>query len=82
MINNTSIKRGIIVKKGSINKRDFLKKGLTIAGASTVATSAIAQQVCQITGNQPEGPFSPIQDQADKTNDLTTIRGQHRQGQD
>lgn len=57
------------------SRRNLLKTGLAAASALSVAKLAKAQAFCQTTVAQPEGPFYPINDQADKDNDLTFIRG-------
>ncbi len=55
------------------SKRKFLKMGL---GAMALGVSSKAVAICgAATAKQPSGPFYPENDQADKDNDLTWVKG-------
>ena len=56
------------------SKRKFLKMGL---GAVAIGVSSKAVAICTgaTTAAQPSGPFYPENDQADKDNDLTWVKG-------
>jgi protocatechuate 3,4-dioxygenase beta subunit len=62
-----------------MKRRELLTSTLKTLGAGAMATLSIssinATDACQITAQQPEGPFYPINDQNDKDNDLTQING-------
>ncbi len=57
-----------------ISRRNLLSKVLIASGAAITGSKALAQS-CGLTPEQTEGPFYPIQDQADKNNDLTQVKG-------
>lgn len=63
-----------------MNRRNILKwgLGLTPVLALTPLSKSVAQ-VCGLTPTQPEGPFYPIKDQADKDTDLTWVQGRNGQ---
>tara|TARA_Y100000590_G_C15416992_1_gene899861 strand:- start:184 stop:840 length:657 start_codon:yes stop_codon:yes gene_type:complete len=63
-----------------LSRRNLLKKSVIGVGAGTMVSSLVhgAIQSCGLTPEQTEGPFYPIQDQADKDNDLTQVRGKTR----
>jgi protocatechuate 3,4-dioxygenase beta subunit len=56
-----------------ISRREILKAGAGVA-AGTVAGSALGGSPGPTPGN-PEGPFYPVHEQADRDMDLTRIRG-------
>jgi protocatechuate 3,4-dioxygenase beta subunit len=59
----------------NINRRNFLKVGLT-AGTIAVVDTALGAALCtRPTPKQAEGPFYPIDDQVDKDADLTFVNG-------
>ena len=58
-----------------ISRRSILMKTLISAGGVLVGAKVVNASECGITPQQTEGPFYPIEDQADKDNDLTLIRG-------
>lgn len=58
----------------SYNRRNLLKK-LGIVAPLGLLGPKIMAEACGITPPQTEGPFYPIQDQLDKDNDLTTVKG-------
>lgn len=61
-------------EKISLNRRKLLSLGLVAAGG--LVTSVSAKAICRdTTPPQPEGPFYPVDDQADKDTDLTYVRG-------
>lgn len=57
-----------------ISRRSLLSKVLIASGAALTGSKALAQS-CGLTPDQTEGPFYPIQDQDDKNNDLTRVKG-------
>lgn len=57
-----------------ISRRNLLSKVLIASGAAVTGSKALAN-ACGLTPEQTEGPFYPIQDQADKNNDLTIVKG-------
>jgi protocatechuate 3,4-dioxygenase, beta subunit len=57
-----------------ISRRSLLSKVLIASGAALTGSKALAQS-CGLTPEQSEGPFYPIQDQDDKNNDLTRVKG-------
>lgn len=60
-----------------LSRRGMLKLssiGLATLGASSLIGSNIAA-ICTRTPKQPEGPFYPVRDQADKNTDLTLVDG-------
>lgn len=59
----------------NLSRRNILVKSLLSAGGFLAATRAAKAASCGLTPAQTEGPFYPIEDQADKDNDLTKIRG-------
>jgi protocatechuate 3,4-dioxygenase beta subunit len=64
----------------NLNRRNLLVKSLIGAGALAAAPKTVkaALESCGLTPAQTEGPFYPIQDQADKDNDLTRVKGRTR----
>jgi len=60
-----------------LNRRNLLRNTVLAAGAISLSFKAIANS-CDFTATQPEGPFFPENDQKDKDNDLTQIRGSHK----
>lgn len=52
-----------------------MKNTILTVGASLIASKAMAQDCGVLTPPQTEGPFYPIEDQNDKDNDLTQVRG-------
>lgn len=61
-----------------IGRRDLLiKSGLASLGLAA-AHVAKAAEMCGFTPEQPEGPFYPVVDQADKNTDLTLVEGHNR----
>jgi protocatechuate 3,4-dioxygenase, beta subunit len=67
------------MEKTRFNRRSALSRALTSAGiltlASTSKISSAASDFCQLSPEQPEGPFYPIEDRFDKNNDLTKVAG-------
>lgn len=63
-----------------LSRRNLLKKSVIGVGAGSMVSSLVhgAIQSCGLTPEQTEGPFYPIQDQADKDNDLTQVRGKSK----
>lgn len=65
-----------------LNRRTALRLGLFAAGAGLAASSTgLAEEICKInsvTPAQPEGPFYPKVDQADKDADLIYVQGQNQ----
>ncbi|TNF31830.1 MAG: hypothetical protein EP319_01075 [Deltaproteobacteria bacterium] len=57
-----------------ISRRSLLSKVLLASGAALTSSKVLAQS-CGLTPEQTEGPFYPIQDQDDKNNDLTRVKG-------
>jgi protocatechuate 3,4-dioxygenase, beta subunit len=60
-----------------LSRRQVMKASLGtlgILGSSSAFAQAI-QAICGMTPPQPEGPFYPINDQLDKDNDLTQVKG-------
>lgn len=57
----------------ALSRRNLLKKTAIVAATPIVAKAALEQ--CGLTPAQTEGPFYPINDQADKDNDLTWVKG-------
>lgn len=66
-----------------MNRRSWLKKTVLSAGALGLASGAAkgAANICGLTPAQTEGPFYPINDQADKDNDLTWVKGRRSMAQ-
>jgi protocatechuate 3,4-dioxygenase beta subunit len=61
------------------NRRKLLKDSAGLLGVLGLgAVSAKADTLCKLTATQPEGPFYPIEDQADKDVDLTRVKGKIR----
>ncbi|HEX4925344.1 MAG TPA: protocatechuate 3,4-dioxygenase [Bdellovibrionales bacterium] len=58
-----------------LNRRDLMLKSLGAVGIAAAGSEALAQAVCGLTPQQPEGPFYPIDNQLDKDNDLTRVQG-------
>lgn len=68
--------------KKNINRRNWLKNTALSAGALGIAASGpvkAALESCGLTPAQTEGPFYPVNDQADKDNDLTLVSGKSEQ---
>ncbi|MEZ4870943.1 MAG: protocatechuate 3,4-dioxygenase [Bdellovibrionales bacterium] len=69
------------MKDINISRRNMLSrslKTLSAASAVTVAAGLVkADELCRITRQQPEGPFYPINQQADKDFDMTRVEGRH-----
>lgn len=64
-----------------LNRRNFLKVGLT-AGAVAAADTALGAALClRPTPKQTEGPFYPVDDQVDKDADLTFVNGGTRRAE-
>ena len=57
-----------------ISRRNLISKALIISGSLITGAKAFSK-VCGLTPEQTEGPFYPIQNQADKNNDLTILKG-------
>lgn len=59
------------------SRRDWLRISLGAVGvlASTSVVGKAMAAACGVTPRQVEGPFYPIEDQLDKDNDLTRVRG-------
>jgi protocatechuate 3,4-dioxygenase beta subunit len=65
--------------KDKKNRRKLLKDSAGLLGVLGLgAVSAKADTFCKLTATQPEGPFYPIADQADKDIDLTQVKGKLR----
>lgn len=64
--------------KTIIDRRNLLRTSVTALGTLTATKLAFANQACRNTVAQPEGPFYPINDQADKDNDLTYVQGRNQ----
>jgi protocatechuate 3,4-dioxygenase beta subunit len=64
-----------------LSRRHLLKKSLIGAGAVAAVPTTVkaALQSCGLTPAQTEGPFYPINEQADKDNDLTWVKGKNKQ---
>lgn len=62
-----------------MKRRELISNTLKTLGAATIASMSMttikANESCQLTAEQPEGPFYPINNQSDKDNDLTKING-------
>lgn len=58
-----------------IRRRQLIQGGLSVIGGLFIASKGEAAELCRLTPEQTEGPFYPIQDQADKDADLTTVQG-------
>ena len=64
-----------------LSRRSLLKHTLTAAGGATsllALSPAFADaigQACGLTPAQTSGPFYPVEDQLDKDNDLTRVKG-------
>lgn len=66
-----------MAQQSGLSRRGLLKMG-GIGVVGLAATGALAKSVekfCVNTPIQPEGPFYPISDQADKNTDLTVVDG-------
>ncbi|MCO4794070.1 MAG: hypothetical protein KC493_10175 [Bacteriovoracaceae bacterium] len=57
-----------------LSRRKLLSRTLAAGGAALIGGKALAKS-CGITPDQTEGPFYPIVDQEDKSNDLTHVKG-------
>jgi len=67
-----------MIMKSVLNRRQFFKGALGMLAGIGVSHTALGRSVtnmCGLTAKQPEGPFYPVQDQPDKDNDLTQVRG-------
>lgn len=66
-----------------MERRQLLKTGFGAIGTLWGISALGAGSVCALTPKQPQGPFYPIQDQADKDADLIWVEGktQRAQGQ-
>ena len=65
------------MKTEKITRRNFLKSTLGVVASMSVVgilPKKSSAEECELTPQQPEGPFYPIQDQLDKDNDLTHIK--------
>lgn len=58
-----------------LSRRDMMLKSLGAVGIAATSSEALAQAMCGLTPQQPEGPFYPIDYQLDKDNDLTRVQG-------
>jgi protocatechuate 3,4-dioxygenase beta subunit len=58
-----------------VNRRSFLKIGLTGAAIAAADTALGAAMCLRPTPKQTEGPFYPVDDQVDKDADLTFVKG-------
>jgi len=58
-----------------MSERRKVLKSLMMGTGALFAASSVAQDICGITPEQTEGPFYPIEDQADKDWDLTRVKG-------
>lgn len=58
-----------------LSRRNLLKRAGIVGGIAAVSGKALADACGNLTPAQTEGPFYPIQDQADKDTDLTTVKG-------
>lgn len=56
-------------------RRQLMQIGLSMVGGLLVASKAGAGDICRLTPEQTEGPFYPVEDQADKDADLTSLQG-------
>lgn len=63
------------------SRRSYLKKALLSVGSLLAATNLAKASTCLLTPEQTEGPFYPVNDQNDKDNDLTIIRGSNKRAQ-
>lgn len=66
-----------MTKEGGFSRRKLLKIG-GMSALAIGASGALANNInalCEETPKQPEGPFYPVRDQADKNNDLTIVTG-------
>jgi protocatechuate 3,4-dioxygenase beta subunit len=63
-----------------LSRRNLLLRSIVGAGALAVAPKGVkaALENCGLTPAQTEGPFYPIEDQADKDNDLTLVKGRNK----
>ncbi len=59
----------------SIARRQILKQGGALGLGLVAAATAQAAAAIGLTPAQPEGPFYPVADQADKDTDLTRVAG-------
>lgn len=61
----------------NLSRRKWMKGALASAGTLALIPSSVkaAVESCVLTPAQTEGPFYPIEDQEDKDNDLTSVRG-------
>lgn len=67
----------------NLDRRNALKMGLVAAGIGLTGPAVVAQEmVCKgLTPVQPEGPFYPKLDQADKDADLIYLQGSNQVAQ-
>ncbi|MBD66043.1 MAG: hypothetical protein CME62_12605 [Halobacteriovoraceae bacterium] len=63
-----------------VSRRKYLKTSLMTAGTLLFA-GRVKANTCSLTPAQTEGPFYPIEDQNDKDNDLTQVRGSRESAQ-
>ena len=64
--------------KSVLNRRQFFKGALGVVAGLGASHSVLGQamdNMCDLTARQPEGPFYPVENQPDKDNDLTQVRG-------
>ncbi len=62
-----------------LSRRNYFKKSVLSVGSLLLAAKGVRANSCQLTPDQTEGPFYPIEDQIDKDSNLTRLTGSQKQ---
>ena len=68
-------------KLSKLSRRNYLRNSVFSAGSVFFAGHAAKAASCLLTPEQTEGPFYPISDQADKDNDLTSVKNKDKKAE-